>query len=183
MVAHSLPPLEGLPRLVLARLPDQDMLESLNYGEAPASTAKKALEFCQEYFPQATTLVDLGAGRGVLCMTAAALGWNVLAVEYLNEFIRRSEPVTRSLGWSVEWVQGDFCDLPVPSTDLIHTSATEYPESTRAALAQKLSTECHSGQAILTQDWVLEDPRFEVLASQRWPVTWGTALFTLHRAR
>lgn len=171
------------PSEVLSQLDETEMLESLTYGEAPASSSKKALAFCHEFFPDAHTLTDLGAGRGVFAMTAALHGWDVIAVEYLQDFIRRSEPLARFFDRPLEWVQGNFLELPLPSTDIIHTSATAYPEDVKAQLADKFRREGIEGQGLLTQDWILEGERFEVLESRWLPVSWGRALFTLHRLR
>lgn len=168
------------PKQVLAGLPEAERLDTLMYGEAPASTVRRILRVCRQHFPDARTLADLGAGRGILAMTAAQHDWEVLAIEYLRDFCERSRPVTEALGYDVKWVQADFLTLPLPCTQIIHTSATAYPEEFRLKLAEKLKTEALKGQGILTQDWVLDDPRFKVLASEPMPVTWGTALFTLH---
>ncbi len=171
------------PGRVLQALPEAERSETFRYGEAPASSVRRALEMCRRHFPQARTLADMGAGRGVMAVTASFMDWEVLAVEYLGEYLTRSVPVTESLHCSVEWVQADFMKMEIPATDILHTAATAYPPEFRAALAQKYEAECRTGQGILTQDWRLEGPRFEVLESLRLPVTWGTADFTLHAVR
>ena len=122
------------PDAVLAGLSDDENLGTLAYGETPASTIRRALRVCQEHFPDAFSLCDLGAGRGVLSMSTAAWGWDVLAVEYMGEFLKRSEPVCRKLNLSVDWVQGDFLKLPLPPADIIHTAATAYPMEFRQNL-------------------------------------------------
>lgn len=169
------------PDTVLDSLPPEEQIQTLAYGETPASTVRRALEICRIHFPEADSLTDLGAGRGVLSMTAAALGWDVLAVEYLGEFLKRSEPLSRAAELSVQWVKGDFLELPLANSDIIHTAATAYPLEFRERLSGKFENECHSGQGLLIQDWILEGERFEVLTSARLPVTWGSSLFTLHR--
>lgn len=171
------------PEAVLDSLPQDEKLQTLAYGETPASTVRRALEICRQHFPEAESLMDLGAGRGVLAMTAAAHGWDVLAVEYLGEFLTRSEPISRAHKLSVQWVKGDFLKLPLAPSDIIHSAATTYPLDFRAELEAKFINECESGQGLLLQDWILEGERFEVLTSIRLPVTWGSSYFTLHRVR
>jgi hypothetical protein len=171
------------PDKVLAELPESDYRDTLAYGETPASSVLKMLEICRRHFPHAESLLDLGAGRGVLAMTAAANHWEVLALEYLQEFITRSEPLTVRLGWPVQWVKGDFLVLPFPPCDVVHVAATAYPEQTRHALADKLAAECTPEQAIMAQDWILDEERFEAIVGLRLPVTWGSSYFTLHRRR
>lgn len=169
------------PDAVLAGLKDGEDLGTLAYGETPASTIRRALDMCRGHLPDAFSLCDLGAGRGVLSMASAALGWDVIALEYLGEFLRRSEPVSRKLGLSVDWVQGNFLELPLPEADIIHTAATAYPIPFRQQLTEKFLAEGNHAQGFLLQDWIIEHPRFEVVAGMRLPVTWGSSYFALHR--
>lgn len=171
------------PDAVLAGLQEGEDLGTLAYGETPASTIRRALDMCRDHMPDAFSLCDLGAGRGVLCMAGAALGWDVLALEYLGEFIRRSQPVSQKLGLSVDWVQGNFLELPLPEADIVHTAATAYPLDFRQRLAEKFLNEGNPEQGFLLQDWIIEDPRFEVVAGVRLPVTWGSSYFALHRLK
>lgn len=171
------------PDKILDELPEEKNIGTLAYGETPASTVRRALAVCQQHFPNAFSLCDLGAGRGVLSMTAAALEWDVLAVEYMEEFLKRSVPVSEKLGLSVDWVQGDFLKLPLPPADIIHTAATAYPESFRTHMADKFAAEATPEQGLLLQDWILDEERFEVLVGFRLPVTWGSSHFVLHRRK
>jgi methyltransferase family protein len=171
------------PDDVLEALSEEENLGTLAYGETPASTINRALKICRSHFPDAFSLCDLGAGRGVLAMSAAALGWDVLAVEYLQGFITRSSPVSEKLGLSVDWVRGDFLELPLPPADIVHTAATTYPNEFRQKLSDKFADEGTLEQGFLLQDWILDDERFEVLVGFRLPVTWGSSYFTLHRLR
>lgn len=171
------------PDEVLERLSEDENLGTLAYGETPASSIRRALQMCREHMPDAFSLCDLGAGRGVLSMTCAALGWEVLAVEYLQEFLDRSQPVSQRMGLSVDWVRGDFLKLPLAPADIIHTAATAYPLEFREQLREKFVNEGQVGQGFLLQDWLIEDERFEVLAGVRLPVTWGSSYFALHRLR
>lgn len=171
------------PDRVLEQLPEEEYRDTLAYGETPASSVLKMLDMCREHFPEADSLLDLGAGRGIIAMTAASQQWDVMALEYLREFIERSEPVTLRLGLPVQWVCGDFLQLPFPPCDILHVAATAYPEETRQALADKFAAECGPDQGIVTQDWILDEERFEALVGIRLPVTWGSSYFTLHRPR
>ena len=171
------------PDKVLDAIEHSEDIATLAYGETPASTVRRILDMCREHFPESNSLVDLGAGRGIIAMTAASLGWDVLAVEYVGEFRRRSEPLCEKLNLSVQWVDGDFLLLPFVEADIIHTAATCFNQDFRDRLADKLYEECNTSQGILIQDWVLDDERFEALLGIRLPVTWGSSYFTLHRKR
>ena len=171
------------PDAALEALSEDENLGTLAYGETPASSVRRALAMCREHFPDAFSLCDLGAGRGVLSMTAAALDWDVLAVEYMGEFLKRSVPVTEKMGLSVDWVQGDFLKLPLPPADIIHTAATTYPEDFRTRMADKFASEGTSEQGFLLQDWLLDEDRFELVVGVQLPVTWGSSYFALHRLK
>ena len=116
-------------------------------------------------------------------MTAAALGWDVLAVEYMPEFLKRSAPISERMGLSVDWVRGDFLKLPIPPADIIHTAATAYPEEFRTQMADKFAAEGTAEQGFLLQDWLLDEERFELIVGVQLPVTWGSSYFALHRLR
>lgn len=171
------------PDEVLARLAPEEQRDTLAYGETPAVSVLKMLALCHTHFPHAQSLLDLGAGRGIVAMTAAANGWDAVALEYLQEFITRSEPLTQRLAWPVYWLKGDFLTLTLPQSDIIHVAATAYPQTTRDLLGQRLAEQCQDHQGILTQDWILDDQYFEALAGFRLPVTWGSSYVTLHRRR
>jgi SAM-dependent methyltransferase len=171
------------PHRALGSLPEAERQDSLAYGETPAYTVLRALGLCRRHYPEARSLLDLGAGRGTLALTAAANGWNVVAIECLEDLVARSQPVSAALGWPVRWVQGDLLTLPHPRFDILHVAATAFPDAMRQTLANRLAEECDSGQGLLLQDWILDDDRFEPLAGVRLPVTWGTSYFTLHRPR
>ena len=149
------------PDAALEALSEDENLGTLAYGETPASSVRRALAMCREHFPDAFSLCDLGAGRGVLSMTAAALDWDVLAVEYMGEFLK----------------------LPLPPADIIHTAATTYPEEFRTRMADKFASEGTSEQGFLLQDWLLDEDRFELVVGVRLPVTWGSSYFALHRLK
>ncbi len=171
------------PDKVLDALPPDRKLETLAYGETPSSTVRRALEMCRDHFPNSFSIVDYGAGRGMVALTAAALGWDALAIEYLEEFLRRSQPLSQKLGWSVEWVHGNFLELPIPDADIHHLAATAFPEHVRETMTEKFAEQGHPEQGLLLQDWIIDDERFEILCSLRLPVTWGSSVFTLHRLK
>lgn len=171
------------PDKVLDNLPLEEKRDTLAYGETPAVSVLKILDICHQHFPQAETLLDLGAGRGIIAMTAACNGWEAIALEYLQEFLDRSEPLTRRLGWPVYWMQADFLATRLPKSDIIHVAATAYPQATRDSLADILAEQCGEDQGIVTQDWILDEERFEAMVSIRLPVTWGSSCFTLHKKR
>lgn len=171
------------PHRALAQLSPTEFSDALAYGETPALTVVKALQLCRQHVPAARSLLDLGAGRGTLALTAAAQGWEVVAMECVEELIARSQPVGDALGWPVRWVHGDVRTAPLVRCDILHVAATAYPEPMRQLLADRFARECDPSQGLLLQDWILDDDRFEALVGVRLPVTWGTSYFTLHRLR
>lgn len=148
---------------------------SLAFGETPVLSVLKILETLQ--LPKGATIVDIGSGRGVPCLTAAALGYKSIGLEYFAVYTERSERIARSMGLDATFRSGNFLHQPLPEADAYLVSATAFPEDTRAALKEKLD-QCAS--KIVAQDWILGSP-WEHERMQKLPVSWGTAQFCYQR--
>lgn len=152
-------------------------VESLAYGETPALSVLKILDTLQ--LPPGSLLVDLGSGRGVPCLTAAARGYRSLGLEYFAVYTERSERVARQLGWPAEFISGNFLRRPLPAADAYLVSATAFPEDLRQQLLALLQ-ETPVSSWVVAQDWVLGPP-FVLDRMQQLPVSWGIAKICYHR--
>lgn len=150
-------------------------VDSLAFGETPVLTTLKILDTLQ--LPRGSTIVDLGSGRGLPCLTAAALGYKTIGLEYFAVYTERSERVAQAMGVDATFLSGNFLSKELPAADLYLVSATAFPEDTRAALKARLD---ERAQLIVAQDWILGPP-WEHERMQKLPVSWGTAQFCYQR--
>lgn len=148
---------------------------SLAFGETPVLSVLKILETLQ--LPKGATIVDIGSGRGVPCLTAAALGYKAIGLEYFAVYTERSERIARSMGLDATFRAGNFLHADLPPADAYLVSATAFPEDIRAALKEKLDQQA---RRIVAQDWILGAP-WEHERMQKLPVSWGTAQFCYQR--
>jgi hypothetical protein len=148
---------------------------SLAFGETPVLSVLKILETLQ--LPKGSTIVDLGSGRGVPCLTAAALGYRAIGLEYFAVYTERCQRIAQKMGVDASFRAGNFLHQPLPEADAYLVSATAFPEDTRAALKAKLDQQA---RRIVAQDWILGPP-WEHERMQKLPVSWGTARFCYQR--
>lgn len=149
---------------------------SLAYGETPAVSTLRMLQLSG--LPKGSRLVDLGSGRGMVALVAAAVGYPSVGIEFFESFVERARLLAREMKVPAEFVCGDFLEAPLPEGDLYLVPATAYPESVRVPLEERLRR-LPRGTRVITQDWLL-GKKFQCLGSVRLPVTWGTALFTFY---
>ena len=153
-------------------------VDSLAYGETPALSFLKILDTLQ--LPAGSQIVDLGSGRGVPCLTAAAArGYKALGLEYFAVYTERAQRVAERHGWPAQFVSGNFLRRPLPPAQLYFISATAFPEELRQQLLELLQ-QVPAGSWVVCQDWVLEAP-FELDRMQQLPVSWGIAKICYHR--
>jgi len=150
---------------------------SLAFGETPPSSVAKILNTIN--LPKGSRVVDFGAGRGMPCLTAAALGYRSLGLEYFQVYTERSQRVAQRLNLEATFESGNFLDRPLPEADLYLVSTTAFPEETRQQLLTKL-LEVSPNAWVVTQDWILGPP-FVNERLQELPVSWGTAKFCFQR--
>lgn len=148
---------------------------SLAFGETPVLSVLKILKTLN--LPKGSTLCDLGAGRGLPCLVAAALGYKTIGLEYFAVYTERAQRVADKMGLEAAFVAGNFLHKPLPAADAYLVSATAFPEETRAQLKLKLDEEA---RIVVAQDWILGPP-WEHERMQKLPVSWGTAQFCYQR--
>ena len=152
-------------------------VDSLAFGETSPLSVLKILETLQ--LPQGSTICDLGSGRGVPCLVAAALGYKAIGLEYFAVYTERSQRIAESMNVDATFLSGNFMNKPLPPADAYLVSATAFPEEVRAQLKQKLDEQA---KIVVAQDWILGPP-WEHERMQKLPVSWGTAQFCYHRQK
>lgn len=152
----------------------------LTYGETPPASTLEVLRVTQ--LSLGCRVVDLGSGRGKMAMTAACMGFPATGIEYFSDYVERSRTWAKSLKVPAKFVAGDIVSTPLPHGSLFYVASTAFP----MWLRETLKTRFYSLQAetqIVTHDWYLPGPEFELLESRELPVGWGSAEFCFHRRR
>jgi hypothetical protein len=152
-------------------------VDSLAFGETSPLSVLKILKTLD--LPQGATLCDIGSGRGVPCLVAAALGYKTIGLEYFAVYTERAQRIAEQMKVDATFVSGNFLNKPLPKADAYLVSATAFPEEVRAQLKQKLDEQA---QIVVAQDWILGPP-WEHERMQKLPVSWGTAQFCYQRRR
>lgn len=165
-----------VPNQMVVRLRGKDP-GALAYGESPPLTVLRVLERLQ--LPDGSRFVDLGAGRGVPCFTAANNGFTCVGLEFFHPYTERCQRIARRYSWPVEFLSGNFLSHPLPAAELYWVSSSAFPEELREKLQLHL-LRAPAGSWVVTQDWVL-DPPFRLELSQQLPVSWGVAQFCYHQ--
>jgi len=150
-------------------------VDSLAFGETPVLRLLKILDTLK--LPKGSTICDLGAGRGVPCLVAAALGYKTIGLEYFAVYTERAQRIAEKMGVDATFISGSFLSKPLPPADAYLVSATAFPEEIRAQLKLKLDEQA---RIIVAQDWILGPP-WEHERMQKLPVSWGTAQFCYQR--
>jgi SAM-dependent methyltransferase len=158
---------------------------SLTYGETATSTVVEVLSNLG--LQPGQRILDLGSGRGLPVLVAASLGFESFGLEFFPEHVARSQRVADRLRLNAHFRAGDFLSLPWPEVDAYFTCSTAFQPDLRVNLRARLS-DAPAGTWIVTQDWDLTGPDpehspFELVRSQKLPVTWGTAVFRYYRCR
>ncbi|MBX3166789.1 MAG: class I SAM-dependent methyltransferase [Candidatus Eremiobacteraeota bacterium] len=148
---------------------------SLAFGETPVLSVLKILQTLD--LPKGSTICDLGAGRGLPCLVAAAQGYRAIGLEYFAVYTERAQRIAESMGVDAAFIAGNFLNQPLPAADAYLVSATAFPEETRAQLKLKLDEQA---RMVVAQDWILGPP-WEHERMQKLPVSWGTAQFCYQR--
>ena len=162
-------------RLVL-NLRGKHHIGSLAYGETSPLSVLQILQTLN--LESGSQIVDLGSGRGVPCLVAAALGYRALGLEYFAVYTERAQRIADCNGWPAEFRAGSLLSAQIPAASAYLISATAFPEEFRQQLLEKLLQlpPCQ----IVSQDWILPAP-FVFERMQELPVSWGTAKFCYKR--
>jgi len=164
------------PNKMVLKMRGKQNVGSLAFGETPSLSVLKILQTVQ--LAPGSRVVDLGSGRGMPCLTAAAQGYPSLGLEYFAVYTERSTRVAQRYGWPAQFLSGNFLSRPLPPAQLYLVSATAFPEELRQDLARHLE-DAPDGSWIVTQDWVLPPP-FVLTRLQQLPVSWGIAKYCYH---
>jgi hypothetical protein len=164
------------PHRLVLNLRGKQHIGSLAYGETSPLSVLQILHSLQ--LPPATPIVDLGSGRGVPCLVAAALGHPCIGLEYFAVYTERAQRIADRWGWPARFRSGNLLHVEIPEAPLYLVSATAFPEEFREQLLEKLLhlPACQ----IVAQDWILPAP-FVFERMQELPVSWGTAKFCYMR--
>lgn len=163
------------PDRLVRRLRGDDV-GSLAYGETSPLSVLKVLESVK--LPPASRVVDVGSGRGVPCLVAAALGYPSVGLEYFAVYTERSQRIAEQQNWPATFKAGSFLHSPLPPAALYMVSASAFPEEVRGQLFPLL-LDTPNDSWVVTQDWVLNPP-FQLTRMQQLPVSWGVAKFCYH---
>lgn len=151
-----------------------------DYGETPTVTLGRILELAE--LSTGSTVVDLGAGRGLVVMAAACLGYRARGLELVSEYVERSRLVARRMGLEVDLCEGDFLTQEWPEGDLYLLNSTAFPEAVRSRLRERLSA-LSPRSLVVTYDWEIQGTEFELLQTLRLPVTRGTVVCRVFSVR
>ncbi len=74
----------------------------------------KLLEYIT-YFPSEATVLDLGAGRGLLSFLLAEIGYKVIGLDYIQKIVdvNNEEVKAKGLAGKAGFVAGDVFDMPL----------------------------------------------------------------------
>ncbi len=149
------------------------------FGETAILTVVHLLALLEDLVGAKPTLfVDLGCGRGTTCLTAACLGVPALGFEQEAEWVRAAERVVESLAVEASFQCGDFMEAVWPSEGAFFVVGTAYSEAMLEEISGRLST-LRPGSVVITGDWSLKSPGFEILWKGKLPVHWGIASFEI----
>ena len=149
------------------------------FGETPVLTAVRLLELAELYAgPLPTPVIDLGCGRGVICLTAASLGHSALGFEQERDWALVAQGIADSLSLPARFVAGDLLQAEWPTEGTFFVIATAFPDPFRDEVLQKLNG-LSSRSVLITVDWDLSEEGYQRLWAGRLPVDWGVTEFVL----
>jgi hypothetical protein len=139
--------------------------EALTWGETPLATAIKLLK--DAGVTSSSTVVDLGAGRGMVLLAARALGARARGVELDARRVGPAQGALQAVG--AELVVGDAREANVDDATHVWLSWTCMPAELREELASKLD---RPGLVVIAMTWELP-PAFAVVQRARAWFPWG----------
>lgn len=89
-----------------------------------------------------------------------------------------AESVANLLAIEASFQSGDFMQAEWPSEGVFFVVGTAYSEPMLEAISQRFSS-LPGGSAVITGDWSLKAPGFDLLWKGKLPVDWGIAGFEI----
>lgn len=149
----------------------------LTYGETLPGTAFYLIKDAE--LPPGSTVVDLGCGRGVFPLTAAAaFGFSAVGCDIVDEYIQRGEKASRLMGLSGKAVfKGlDFAKDKLPKGDLYFLSATCLDDDSWKKLLKNLHKTAVSGCQAVSISRPLPGSLWQLQKRELLAFTWGKAV-------
>lgn len=140
---------------------------SLVWGETPLAVAVELL--ARAGVGPASTVVDLGAGRGMVLLAARLLGARARGVELDPRRTEPARPILAAAG--AELITGDARDASLEEATHVWLSWTCMDPELRGALQKKLAR-LPAGTRVVALTWA-PGPPFAVLESRRALFPWG----------
>ena len=151
------------------------------FGETPIVTLVKLLEVVEAVWPgHPKDFVDLGSGRGLTCLAAAAMGYKALGYEKEKNWCEKASLVSQELGLGARFQEGDFFAHDWPGQAVYFLVATTFSEELREELERRF-LELDSRSLFVVGDWSLSS-HFETVWQGNLPVDWGVIPFGVYRS-
>ncbi len=146
------------------------------FGETPILTMVTLLHQLDGMDPKpGQPFVDLGCGRGVTCLVAASRGWTALGLEREEKWVSAAQAVADSLELSASFRAEDFTQADWPEGGTYLAVATAFDQQLKEQVLSRLQELRIS--TVITADWDLRSPSYELVWERPLPVDWGTAHF------
>lgn len=164
---RSLPPYEPSFEAVRRTRGGGLSVASLVWGETPLATAVESLE--RAGVGPSSTVLDLGAGRGMVLLAARMLGARARGIEIDP---RRADPARQILqDAGADLVVGDVREAPLDEATHVWLSWTCMDAALRRTIDEKLAA-LRSGTRVVALTWP-PGPAFSVVARERALFPWG----------
>lgn len=149
----------------------------LTYGETLPGTACRLLELMEADASQ--TVADLGCGRGIIPLTAAAaFGARAIGCDIVKEYIERGQKAAEymKLGERAEFRLSDFTSEPLPQADIYFLSATCLSDASLNRLLNNLHKAARPGCRVVSVSQPLPTGLWQLQLRAKVPFSWGSAV-------
>ncbi|MBQ7501551.1 class I SAM-dependent methyltransferase [bacterium] len=149
----------------------------LTYGEALPGAAYRLLK--QMEIDSSHTVADLGCGRGIIPLTAAAaFGARSVGCDIVREYVERGQKAARYLKLQdkAEFKRLDFTSEALPAADLYFLSATCLSEDSLNKLLSRLHKAARPGCRAISVSQPLPAALWQLQMRAKVPFSWGSAV-------
>ena len=176
---RALPPHQASPRGVDDAERAGLSREALTWGETPLATAVDLL--ASAGVTSSSTVVDLGAGRGMVLLAARLLRANARGVELDPMRAEPAQPILTDVGGALS--VGDARSYELAGATHVWLAWTCMPHDVRATLSERVA-QLPAGTRVVALTWDPPSSSFEVIGRARARFSWGTAtVITAERKR